>query len=166
MKITLEVLQKSEAKEFAIREIKQFEKFCLSRNETEFESVELCPVELIKDDKDAVVWFNPLLVYGCIDTLEELREVVEWQIATDKKSDERERGFCRKSLYYTFTCCSQLYKQDLELFKKAAKHHFVNNLNIECILTYCNEVLTLLPELHKELKNYVDSLDALNKILQ
>lgn len=159
MKITLEVLKEKGASELCI-------KYFLSRNKTEFESVELCPVELIKEDKDAIVWVNPLFVYGCIDTLEELREVVEWQIATDKKSDERERGFCRKGLHYTFTCCSQLYKQDLELFKKAVKHHFVNNFSLDNVFIFCSEVLELLPELHKELKNYADSLNALNKILK
>lgn len=163
MKITLEVLKEKGASEF---DIKCFEKFCLCRNKTEFESVELCPVELIKDDEDAIAWFNPLLVYRCIDTLEELREVVEWKIATDKKSDERERGFCRKGLHYTFTCCSQLYKQDLELFKKAVKHHFANNFSLDNVFIFCSEVLELLPELRKALQNCVDSLDALNKILK
>lgn len=149
MKITLKLLKEKGASELCIE-------YFLCRNGTDFESVELCPVELIKEDKDAVVWFNPLLVYGCIDTLEELREVVEWQIATDKKSD---------GLHYTFRCCSQLYKQDLELFKKAVKHHFVNHFNLDDVFIFCSEVLALLPELHKQLKNYADSLYALNKIL-
>jgi len=150
MKITLEVLKEKGASELCI-------KYFLCRNGTDFESVELCPVELIKEDKDAIAWFNPLLVYRCIDTLEELREVVEWKIATDNKSD---------GLHYTFTCCSQLYKQDLELFKKAVKHHFVNHFNLDDVFIFCSEVLALLPELHKQLKNYADSLYALNKILK
>ena len=149
-KITLEVLKEKGASESCI---KYFERFCPSYKKNKM----VCPVELIKDNKGEVSF----LIYQCIDTLEELREVVECIIETGLEDIDDKKG-----LYYTFEYCPQLYKQDLELFKKAVKYHFVNNLDIECILTDCKEVLALLPELHKELKNYVNSCDALKTMLK
>ena len=107
----------------------------------EFESVELCPVELIKDYNDELAWFNLSWLYSCIDTLEELREVVEWHIKTDKVDADYSN-----TLHHTFEYCPQLYKQDLELFKKAVNHCAGNRLSICNIFRYCTEVLELLPE--------------------
>jgi hypothetical protein len=144
MKITLEVLKEKGASEL---DIKCFEKFCLyssNKNIKEFK-----PVQLVQQgfNQDVLSCFNSSLVYKSIDTLEELKEVVDWEIYADWDGAEYRETLCQ-----TFKYCPQLYKQDLKLFKKAVEHHVNNDFGFKYIFEYCGEVLELLPELHKKLR--------------
>lgn len=94
-----------------------------------------------------------------IDTLEKLRALVEWNISIPDAT-------YKSSLDYTFECCPQLYKQDLELFKKVVKYYFVNNnLNFDDVFRYCSDILESLPDLHKALTNYVNSQNDVHEAL-
>lgn len=141
MKITLEVLKEKGASEC---DIQCFLRFCRFQNNKKFK-----PVELVKKgfNEGDLKFFNSSLVYKSIDTLEELKEVVDWKIYADWDGAEYRETLCQ-----TFEYCPQLYKQDLELFKKAVKHHVNNDCNLAYILVYCGEVLELLPDLHEKLK--------------
>ena len=138
MKITLEVLKEKGASDDGIR---FFEIYYEKDNKKE-----LTPIEFIRKHSDS--WFFcRSMAYKCVDTLEELKEIVDWTILVDWDGAEP-----RKTLDYTFEYCSQLYKQDLKLFKKAVEHHVNNDFGFKDIFEYCGEVLELLPELHKKLR--------------
>ena len=153
MKITLEVLKQQGA---SWLDIECFEKFCLYRDKIEFE-----PMEFVKQgfDNGILEDFDYVLVYKSIDTLEELRDVVDCCVKHyDRKID----------LYRTFEFCHAIYKQDVELCKKAMQFYLngINTFTYSYILRNCGEVLELLPDLHKALKNCVDSLNALDAMLK
>ena len=151
MKITLEVLKEKGASEL---DIKCFEKFCLYREQKEFGLVEF----FVKQG-GTIEDFDIELIYKSIDNVEELGDLVNYFI--NKKLSYPD-GFHR-----TFDLCLTIYKQDLELCKKAMYFYLETQspFSYDYILRTCSDFLELLPELRKALQNCVDSLNAVKKLV-
>lgn len=159
-KITLKVLKEKGASE---EDIQCFKSFCVVKKQKEFTPVEFFKGAYYIPDTQlgkqrTIIDYN--LVFQSIDTLQELRDVVDYYI-----QDEKMVYF----IYRTFKFCHAIYKQDVELCKKAMQC-YLSKINsrrdYSYLLNNCGEVLELLPDLHKALKNCVDSLNALDTMLK
>ena len=133
MLITLEVLEEENA---CSRGVKYFQ----SLEKKEWGVVELIK-RCYKDSKESYAGW----LYRCIDSNDELREILGYLIETKGHLDA-----------YVFIYCSELFKNDLELFEGAVRYQMKNGWDLGDALdvSQFGELLKQLPELYEEAKLY------------
>ena len=131
MLITLEVLEEENACSRGVKYFKSLEK-------KEWGVVELIK-RCHKDCKPCLI----VSLYECIDSNDELREVVRYLIET--------KGHFN---YTFFRCCGELLKDNLELFEEVVRYQMENGWKLQLSFSYYRELFKNNIKLFEEVVRY------------